>query len=378
MWEAAWSQEMARTAPLLPPKEGRGRIIHSVPPLAQGPAVPTLSKKEQIPFPPSFQPRGLTVCDALPPHSRQRPILPVAKRVRLGDGRPSPRASSQSLQGLREFCEDESERRAFCTIQPYSHSLHHCGYVDCAVGATCTASGGVACAAQPVSLAHAHNSTRLRDSVRQATSQVQRRSRDCGGSSECSCLARGDCCPPGKDAIEPVPPAEMRQGFYSPYFIVPKKDGGLRPILDCDSWTGPCTGSRLRCWRTGAWSNAYSPGIGLQRSTWRMLTFMFRSFRDTDRSYGLRPRVGHGSTGSSPSGSPCPPVSSRRSRRAPLPRYGKWASGSSTVSSMARAREQLCDHRDLVLRHLSQLGLRVNWEKSKLSPAQIISFLGVE
>ncbi len=72
------------------------------------------------------------------------------------------------------------------------------------------------------------------------------------------------------------------------------------------------------------------------------------------------------------------PVSSRRSRRAPLPRYGKWASGSSTVSSMACAREQLCDHRDLVLRHLSQLGLRVNWEKSKLSPAQIISFLGVE
>ncbi len=153
----------------------------------------------------------------------------------VGGRRASPRASSQSLQGLREFCEDESEHRAFCTIQPYSHSLHHCGYIDCAVGATCTASGGVACAAQPVSLAHAHNSTRLRDSVRQATSQVQRRSRDCGGSSERSCLARGDCCPPGKDAIEPVPPAEMRQGFYSPYFIVPKKGGGLRPILDCDS-----------------------------------------------------------------------------------------------------------------------------------------------
>ncbi len=31
-----------------------------------------------------------------------------------------------------------------------------------------------------------------------------------------------------------------------------------------------------------------------------------------------------------------------------------------------------------MLRHLSQLGLRVNWEKSKLSPAQRISFLGVE
>ncbi len=35
-----------------------------------------------------------------------------------------------------------------------------------------------------------------------------------------------------KDAIELVPPADMRSGFYSPDFIVPKKNGGLRPILD--------------------------------------------------------------------------------------------------------------------------------------------------
>ena len=35
-----------------------------------------------------------------------------------------------------------------------------------------------------------------------------------------------------KGAIEIVPPAEMRSGFYSPYFIVPKKSGGLPPILD--------------------------------------------------------------------------------------------------------------------------------------------------
>ncbi len=35
-----------------------------------------------------------------------------------------------------------------------------------------------------------------------------------------------------KDAIELVPPAEMKSGFYSPYFIVPKKGGGLRLILD--------------------------------------------------------------------------------------------------------------------------------------------------
>ncbi len=45
---------------------------------------------------------------------------------------------------------------------------------------------------------------------------------------------------------------------------------------------------------------------------------------------------------------------------------------------LAQSREQLCDHRNLVLRHLSQLGLRVNWEKRNLCPVQRISFLGVE
>ncbi len=86
-----------------------------------------------------------------------------------------------------------------------------------------------------------------------------------------------------------------------------------------ESWTGLCTSSRSRCWRAGALSNASSPRIGLQRSTWRTLKFMFRSFCDTDRSYGLRSRVRHGSTGSSPSGSPCLPVPLRRSNRGWIP-----------------------------------------------------------
>ncbi len=35
-----------------------------------------------------------------------------------------------------------------------------------------------------------------------------------------------------KDTIEPVPPADMGSGLFSSYFIVPKKGGGLCPILD--------------------------------------------------------------------------------------------------------------------------------------------------
>ncbi len=35
-----------------------------------------------------------------------------------------------------------------------------------------------------------------------------------------------------KGAIEIFPPAQSELGFYSRYFLVPKKDGGLQPILD--------------------------------------------------------------------------------------------------------------------------------------------------
>ncbi len=35
-----------------------------------------------------------------------------------------------------------------------------------------------------------------------------------------------------KGAIEELPPTRRKSGFYSRYFAVPKKDGGLHPILD--------------------------------------------------------------------------------------------------------------------------------------------------
>ncbi len=44
----------------------------------------------------------------------------------------------------------------------------------------------------------------------------------------------------------------------------------------------------------------------------------------------------------------------------------------------AQSRALLCEHRDMVLSHLSRLGLQVNRGKSKLSPTQTISFLGTE
>ncbi len=216
MLEFALSQETARTAPLLPLVEGREE---NLPFLfrcwSKGQRYP-LSQERAISFSSGFS--GPWDDSVRCPASSLSPTTHFAssQESKVRGRHSSPRTSGQSRLGPREFGEDASERTAFCTIHPYSLSLHHHRYVDCAVGAACTASGGVAHAAQPVLLAHAHNSTRLRDSVRQATSQVQRRSRDVGGSPERPCLTRGDCCPPGKGRNRAGPSSREEAGVLQP------------------------------------------------------------------------------------------------------------------------------------------------------------------
>ncbi len=99
----------------------------------------------------------------------------------------------------------------------------------------------------------------------------------------------------------------MKSGFYSPYFIIPKKGSGLWPILD------------LRVLNRA-----------LHKLPFRMLTQrrIFQCIRPFDwfAAIDLKDAYFHVS----------------------------------------------------VLSHLSRLGLQVNWEKSKLSPTQRISFLGME
>ncbi len=294
----------------------------------------------------------------------------------------SPRTSGQSRSGPREFGEDASERTTFCAIHPYSLSLHHHRYVDCAVGAACTASGGVAHAAQPVSLAHAHNSTRLRV-------QFARRPPKFNGVLETSMAVRNApvlreeiAVLLAKDAIEPVPPAEMRQGFYSPYFIVLKKGGGLRPILDLRVLNRALHKlpfkmlmhrCMIKCIQPQDWfaandlKDAYF-GVSILPRHRPFLRFAFEGrawqYRVLPFGLSLSPRVF---------------TKVVEGALTPLREVGvRILNYLDDWLILAQSREQLGDHRDLVLRHLSQLGLRVNWEKSKLSPVQRISFLGVE
>ncbi len=48
------------------------------------------------------------------------------------------------------------------------------------------------------------------------TSQVQRRSQEVGSSPECPCLARGDCCPPGKGCNRAGPSSRDEAGVLQP------------------------------------------------------------------------------------------------------------------------------------------------------------------
>ncbi len=216
MLEFALSQEMARTAPLLPPEEGQEEnpmfFFVSFPKL-----FPLSQRKSNFLFLRVLRSTGqqcATPCFLTLAHD------PSCQQPReCGSGTqyfpthlwPVP----LGLQGVRRGCL-RTHHATFCTIQPYSTLLHHHRYDDCAFGAACTASGGVAHTAQPVLLAHAHNSTRPCDLVRQATSQVQRRSRDFGGSLERPCLARGDCCPPGKGCNWAVPSSQDEAGVSQP------------------------------------------------------------------------------------------------------------------------------------------------------------------
>ncbi len=348
----------------------------------KGQRVPTFSKKEQFPFPLGFQVHGPTVCDALPPHSRPRPILPAAKRARFGDAMPphaplasplwDPGSSARMLQN------------ALPSVPSSSTPLR------------CTTAGTLIVPLEPLArrlevwLALPSLSRWLTRTIRLGYAiQFARRPPKFSGVLETSVAARNTpvlreeiAVLLAKDAIEPVPPAEMRQGFYSPCFIVPKKGGGLRPILDLRVLNRALhrlpfkllTHRRMiRCIQPRDWfavidlkDTYFHVSILPRHRPFLRFAFEGRAWQYRVLPFGLSlsPRVFtkvvEGAL------APLREVSIRI-----LNYIDDWI-------ILTQSREQLCDHRDLVLRHLNQLGLRVNWEKSKLSPVQRISFLGVE
>ncbi len=185
-----------------------------------------------------------------------------------------------------------------------------------------------------------------------------------------------------KDAIEPVPPAEMKSGFYSPYFIVPKKDGGLRPILDLRVLNRALhklpfrmlTQRRIfQCVRPFDWFAAidlkdayFHVSILPRHRPFLRFAFEGRAYQYKALPFGL---------------SLSPRVFTKVVEAALVPLREAGIRILNYLDDwliLAQSRALLCEHRDMVLSHLSRLGLQVNREKSKLSPTQRISFLGME
>ncbi|XP_078111105.1 uncharacterized protein LOC144520878 isoform X1 [Sander vitreus] len=181
-----------------------------------------------------------------------------------------------------------------------------------------------------------------------------------------------------KGAISRVPPGEENEGFYSRYFLTPKKSGGLRPILDLSQFNW-CIMERpfhmltvrhvLECSRHHEWftsvdlKDAYCHIQIIHRHR-KFLRFFF-------------PRGPF----------PVQPAAVRDSLfpsawRRPFSCCGEKASEScfylDDLLILAPFREKAALHTMEVLRHLQTLGFAINWQKSSLVPAQSIVYLGVD
>ncbi len=68
--------------------------------------------------------------------------------------------------------------------------------------------------------------TRLHDSVRSSSPQVQGHPVHFSQGRRCPCLACGNRSPAGEGCDRAGPSSGYGVGFFSPYFIVPMKSGG--------------------------------------------------------------------------------------------------------------------------------------------------------
>lgn len=184
-----------------------------------------------------------------------------------------------------------------------------------------------------------------------------------------------------KGAIRIVPPERCQVGFYSRYFLVPKKGGGLRPILDLralNKYMKKYTFRMLthtalvRFVRQGDWfvsvdlKDAYFH-IPIYPPHRKYLRFAFQGvvYEYTVLPFGLSlsPRVF---------------VRCTEAAIAPLRKRGlRLATYIDDWLLVAQSPHQLQAHAGLLLSHLASLGFTVNWDKSVLVPSQSIEFIGL-
>ncbi|KAL0199702.1 hypothetical protein M9458_002889, partial [Cirrhinus mrigala] len=170
-----------------------------------------------------------------------------------------------------------------------------------------------------------------------------------------------------KEAIEVVPPHDRESRFYSRYFIVPKKDGGLRPILDLRLLNRSVMRLKSEDWFvTIDLKDAYFH-VSILPQHRKFLRFAFRGeayqYRVLPFGLALSPRTF----------TKCVDAA-----LAPLRLQGiRILNYIDDWLILAQSEMVAVRHRDVVLAHMKELGLRLNAKKSVVSPLQRITYLGV-
>lgn len=185
-----------------------------------------------------------------------------------------------------------------------------------------------------------------------------------------------------KGAIRVVPPEEMHSGFYSRYFLVPKKGGrGMRAILDLRALNRHLRtykfrmlthASLLRFVRAGDWftsidlRDAYFH-IPIYPPHRKYLRFAFQGiayeFVVLPFGLSLSPRVF---------------VKCTEAAVAPLRKKGiRVATYIDDWLVAAPTRQGATCHTNALIHHLESLGFQINVEKSTLTPTQCITFIGL-
>ncbi|GAA6095931.1 uncharacterized protein LOC125138511, partial [Tachysurus ichikawai] len=185
-----------------------------------------------------------------------------------------------------------------------------------------------------------------------------------------------------KRAIRVVSPLLSDQGFYSRYFLVPKKDGSLRPILDLRvlnkhlrkyNFRMLTHGSLIRSIKRNDWfcsidlSDAFFH-ISIYPPHMKFLRFAYQGvcYEFTVLPFGLAL-------------SPRTFCLCAEAGLAPLRTAGlRILTYIDDWLIIADSREKVVQNTARVLSHIATLGFRVNVLKSNFTPAQEVIFLGLE
>ena len=184
-----------------------------------------------------------------------------------------------------------------------------------------------------------------------------------------------------KSAIEPVTSLQVGRGFYSTYFLVPKKTGDLRPILDLRSLNKYLKVLPFKMLTTTEVLRSISPmewftsvdlkdayfHVPIARKHRPFLRFAYRGrhwqFKVLPFGLSLSPRVFTRCVTAA--------LGPLRSQGIKILTYlDDWL-------VCARSAEEAAQHTSLLLEHIASLGLRVNVKKSNLSPRQVSDFIGI-